>query len=74
MTTKTCTYSKTDDAVCETHQCRIDGIQVSDDPVEVDGDQTVLLGWAARRYRQALVHAQRVIEGEFEIKSEEVSL
>lgn len=55
-----CKFSADDPGYCETHECRIDGIEVSDKPVEFNGGMDVLVGAAARIYRQALAHAQKV--------------
>lgn len=55
-----CKFSATDSGYCETHACRIDTIDVSSEPVELNGGRDILVGAAARVYRQALRHAQSI--------------
>ena len=54
-----CQFAKNDDTYCETHRCRIDGIDVPDDEVVLDcGRDIVFKGPAARRHRQVIAHMQ----------------
>ena len=55
-----CKFSPNDDCYCLTHECRIDDVDMGDGPVELrDGD--LIVGEAARKYRQALHHAQQAV-------------